>query len=78
GLLGLIPYVAFLGSQLYQSRKLPDQEKWLAQGLLAALVVTSLFNTPIYDHTEGHWFAVMIALCFAALGSGDKLAKADA
>ncbi|MGR8941488.1 MAG: O-antigen ligase family protein, partial [Gammaproteobacteria bacterium] len=57
GLLGLIPYVAFLGSQVYQSRKLPDQEKWLAQGLLAALVVTSLFNTPIYDHTEGHWFA---------------------
>jgi O-antigen ligase len=72
GLFGLIPYLGFLGSQLYESRKLPDQEKWLAQGLLVSLLIASLFNTPIYDHTEGHWFAVMIALCFAALESGEK------
>jgi O-antigen ligase len=69
GLLGLIPYLGFLGSQLYEARKLPAQEKWLAQGLLTTLVITSLFNTPIFDHTEGHWFVVMIALCFASLQS---------
>jgi O-antigen ligase len=72
GLFGLIPYFGFLGSQFYQSRKLPDREKWLAQGLLVSLLITSLFNTPIYDHTEGHWFAVMIALCFAAQETGEK------
>jgi O-antigen ligase len=72
GLLGLIPYLGFMGSQLYEARKLPEQEKWLAQGLLVTLVITSLFNTPIYDHTEGHWFVVMIALCFASLQSTHK------
>jgi O-antigen ligase len=78
GLVGLIPYLAFLGSQFYASQRLADQDKWLAQGLVVALLITSLFNTPIFDHTEGHWFAVMIALCFAALGSRNKMAETDA
>ncbi|WP_036303941.1 MULTISPECIES: O-antigen ligase family protein [Methylomicrobium] len=78
GLFGLIPYFGFLSSQFFESRKLPDREKWLAQGLLISLLITSLFNTPIYDHTEGHWFAVMIALCFAALESGEKMGIAHA
>jgi O-antigen ligase len=73
GLLGLIPYLGFLGSQLYEARRLPEPEKWLAQGLLATLVLTSLVNTPIFDHTEGHWFVVMIALCFASLQSAHKI-----
>ena len=67
GLLGLLIYLGFLASQYYLSRKLPDKDKWLAQGLLLTLIVTSLFNTPIMDHSEGHWFAAMIALCFASL-----------
>jgi hypothetical protein len=46
---------------------LPDKEKWLAQGVLLSLIVTSLFNSPFLDHTEGHWFASLIALCFASL-----------
>lgn len=78
GLLGLIPYFGFLASQFYESRKLPEREKWLAQGLVTALLITSLFNTPIYDHTEGHWFTVMIALCFAAQKLGQKTGAADA
>lgn len=65
GLLGLFVYLGFLASQYYCSRKLPKEEKWLAQGILLSLIITSLFNTPILDHTEGHWFASMIALCFA-------------
>ena len=67
GLLGLSVYLGFLASQYYLSRKLPDNDKWLAQGLLLTLIVTSLFNTPIMDHAEGHWFAAMIALCYASL-----------
>jgi len=73
GLLGLLVYLGFLASQFYYAGKLPDQEKWLAQGLLMSLVITSLFNTPFFDHTEGHWYAGMIALCFAALDSDDKV-----
>ncbi|NOT11161.1 MAG: O-antigen ligase family protein [Methylococcaceae bacterium] len=77
GIMGLIPYFGFLVSLFYYSLKLPDQDKWLAQGLLVSLVIISLVNTPIFDHTEGHWFACMIALCFASLGSDDKILKED-
>jgi len=67
GLLGLLSYLGFLGSQYYCAKTLPAPEKWLASGVLTSLLITSLFNTPFLDHTEGHWFATMIALCFAAL-----------
>lgn len=65
GLFGFIIYSGFFFSMYYCSRKLPETERWLAQGLLLTLFITSLFNSPFLDHTEGHWFAVMIALCFA-------------
>jgi O-antigen ligase len=73
GLLGFLVYSGFLFSQYYCSKTLPDPEKWLAQGLLLTLIITSLFNSPFLDHTEGHWFAVMIALCFAPNISRSKL-----
>jgi len=67
GIFGVIAYSGFLLSQYFCSRSLPNTEKWLAQGLLVTLTITSLFNCPILDHTEGHWFTVMIALCFASV-----------
>jgi O-antigen ligase len=78
GLMGLLAYLGFLSSQFYSSKKLPIPEKWLAQGLLLSLLITSQFNTPFLDHTEGHWFAYMIALCFAALGTAPKMMLSDA
>ncbi|MBM4206481.1 MAG: O-antigen ligase family protein [Gammaproteobacteria bacterium] len=69
GLAGLCVYLGFLYSQYRMSKILPDQEKWLAQGMLLTLMTTSLFNSPFLDHTEGHWFAVMIPLCL----SGDVI-----
>ena len=62
---GLFFYLGFLASQYYYGKTLPNREKWLAQGLLATLIITSLFNSPLLDHTEGHWFTTLIALCFA-------------
>jgi len=67
GLIGLFIYLGFLGSQYYYAKKLPDHEKWFAQGLLLSLMITSSFNSPFLDHNEGHWFGTMIALCFASL-----------
>ena len=72
GLLGLLIYLGFLASQYYYAKKLPDKEKWLAQGILLSLIVTSLFNSPLFDNAEGHWFASMIALCFASLQADIK------
>ncbi len=66
GLLGMVAYLGFLFSQYWGSRALPEHDKWLAQGLLVTLITTSLFNSPFLDHTEGHWFAVMMALCLAS------------
>ena len=37
-----------------------------AIGLLITLALTSLFNTPLMDQTEGLFFAYMSALCFAS------------
>lgn len=65
GIFGFVVHSGFLFCQYYCSRRLPDSEKWLAQGLLLTLFITSLLNSPILDHAEGHWFTVMIALCFA-------------
>ncbi len=72
GLLGMVTYLGFLFSQYWGSRALPERDKWLTQGLLATLVTTSLFNSPFLDHTEGHWFAVMIALCLAPKTSNNS------
>ncbi len=72
GVVGLLVYLGFLASQYYLSKKLPYQEKYVAQGLLLTLIITSLFNTPIMDHTEGHWFLMMIALCFSSLSTDFK------
>jgi O-antigen ligase len=73
GLLGVIIYTGFLVSQYNCAKRLPDKEKWLAQGLLLSLIATSLFNSPFLDHTEGHWYAAMIALCFASLQTERKI-----
>ena len=70
GVVGLLIYLGFLANQYFLSKKLADQEKYVAQGLLLTLIITSLFNTPIMDHAEGHWFLMMIALCYASLSTG--------
>ncbi len=75
GFLGLIIYLGFLFSQFHDSKLLNFTEKRLAQGLLVTLIVTSMFNSPILDHAEGHWFAVMIALCYSSLISKNQHKK---
>ena len=72
GAVGLFIYLGFLASQYYLSKKLANQERCVAQGLLLTLIITSLFNTPIMDHTEGHCFVMMVALCFSSLSTDLK------
>jgi O-antigen ligase len=67
GILGLMVYGGFLWSQYRCANLLQKEQKWLANGLLLTLLVTSVFNSPFLDHAEGHWFACMIALCFGSL-----------
>ncbi len=65
GIPGLILYLGFLFSQYRMAQQLEIQKKWFAQGLLLSITVTSIFNSPILDHTEGHWFVCLLALCYA-------------
>jgi len=39
---------------------------------LLSLIITSVFNSPLLDHNEGHWFATMISICFASLHGKDN------
>ena len=55
GLTGLLVFCGFLFYLYCCQKKLPEPDRWLAQGLLLSLIVTCLFNTPLLDHTEGHW-----------------------
>lgn len=71
GIPGLLLFIGFLASQYQLSLKLDDDGKWLAQALLLTITITSIFNSPILDHTEGHWFACLLALCFAPITSSD-------
>lgn len=67
GTVGLVVYLGFLGSIYSGSHNMPESDKWLTQGVLVTLIVSSLFNSPFLDHAEGHWFSTMIALCFGAI-----------
>ena len=65
GLLGLVLFTGFLASQYKLSLLLNNERKCLAQALLLTILITCFFNSPMLDHTEGHWFACLLAFCFS-------------
>jgi O-antigen ligase len=67
GLLGIIVYLGFIGCQCYSASQLVGENKFLAQGFLLTLIITSMFNCPIYDHAQGFWVVTLIALCFTPI-----------
>ncbi|MGH8476940.1 MAG: O-antigen ligase family protein [Methylococcales bacterium] len=68
GAIGFAAYLYFLSCLWRCSLDLPKDRRWFAQGLCLSLVVNSLLNSTFLDHTEGHWYATLIALCYAGLG----------
>jgi hypothetical protein len=64
GTFGILIYLGFLTQLFKQSTNLNIENKYLAQGLLLILIITSAFNSPILDLSEGHWFVTLIALCY--------------
>lgn len=67
GGLGLFAYLLFLGSQWRSLADLPGEQRWFAQAVLLSLVVNSALNTTFMDHSEGHWYACLIAFSFATI-----------
>jgi len=73
GVAGLVLLLYLFYTQWRHAAELPGTfEQDAARGLVLTIAITSLFNSPLLDHTEGLFFAFMSALLFANLGSGRR------
>jgi O-antigen ligase len=71
GIAGFILFIYLLYTQWKTARRINfSYHREAALGLMLALLVTSLFNTPLMDHTEGLFFAYMSALYFSSFHGG--------
>lgn len=72
GQLGLIGLSGFL-LLLYRQWKLADRltlpYSFAAQGLVLAMAVGCLFNSFLYDHGEGHFYAIFAGVLLSGLGT---------
>lgn len=69
GILGLGGFLLLFYRQLQESAALPPPYGFAAQGLVVAMAVGCLFNSFLYDHGEGHFFAVYSGMLFSGLGN---------
>ncbi len=61
GLTGLLLFGALTLSQLRGYRHLPENKKWLLQGVVIALLSGSLINSLLFDSQQGHFYLFMSA-----------------
>ncbi|MBI5659775.1 MAG: O-antigen ligase family protein [Nitrosomonadales bacterium] len=67
GMLGLGGFLILFYRQWKTSAMLPLPYDYAAQGLVLAMAVGCLFNSFLYDHGEGHFFAIYSGLLFSGL-----------
>lgn len=69
GLPGLLVMLYLFFAQWRTAARLPSAfEQDAARGLVLTLAATSVFNSPLVDHTEGIFYAFMSAYWFSQLG----------
>lgn len=66
GLPAVVILLLLFYSQWLESQKLTRQYKEIAQAVILAISVGCLGNSWLMDTTEGHFYALFIALCFAS------------
>lgn len=71
GPLGAVLYAALMLVAFLRAGRLPGEYATLAQGLVLAFAVGSMFNDFMYDTTEGHLWAVVGGALFAAAPRGE-------
>ncbi len=70
GVVGLAALLWLLWQQWRHAPRLPTRmERGLAQGLVATMLIVSMLNSPLLDHTEGLLYAWLTALLYAGLKS---------
>lgn len=67
GIVGLFALMLLFGSQLWYSRLLPGNLKYIAQAMIVIIMLGSFANSLILDTTEGHTYVYFIALTFASI-----------
>lgn len=71
GVIGLLLLLYLFYVQWRCAPLLPTAfEQDAARGLVLAITITAMFNSPLLDHTEGLFFAFASALLFAGLKTG--------
>ena len=67
GLAGVIGLLLLFATQYIQSQQISSLEhRYLAQGLIALVMVASLGNSVLLDSGEGHFWAFFVAILFAS------------
>lgn len=67
GLIGLGFLMYFFTMIAIKSFELPKNEQFLAQATLIAIASGCLLNSWLMDSVQGHFFAMMMGICFSAL-----------
>lgn len=75
GIFGILLLLVMFGSQLWYSRYLSLDVRFIAQALVIAIMLGSLANSWIFDSQEGHFYAFFVALTFAALSKIKRAPK---
>lgn len=72
GLIGLALLIFMFYVHAADSRKLPQDMRWLTQAVLLSIALGSFANSWLMDTTEGHFYTFFVALTFASLWQRDK------
>jgi O-antigen ligase len=65
GLPGALLLVLLFAQQYWFARRLPEQERDLAFGMVLTMVLGCMVNSFLLDSTEGHWYALFSAILFS-------------
>lgn len=65
GIVGLALFIALIAGFYSDISSLQGSDRFFAQGVWLAFLCNSAINSTLLDSTEGHWFAVLIALSLA-------------
>ena len=66
GVVGLLAYLSFLVYLFVQAQKLPLSAKFMAGSTLLMLAIHSLFDSPLFVVTEGHFYILLLSYAFAS------------
>jgi O-antigen ligase len=62
GLTGLLVFLGFIGMLIRQTLQVQGRDEQLLQGVLVIFIVSCLFNSSLFDHSEGYWLIFLVAL----------------